>query len=235
MAIDEALLEVVADDPSTAYVRTYGWTEPTLSLGYFQSWADADAQPRWRTVARVRRPTGGGAILHDNELTYAVIVPASHPLARPNTALYRAVHRAFEDLLAERRVAARRFGDLNPDVERPSPAARPFLCFADRDGEDLVFQGSKIVGSAQRRRAGAILQHGSLLLGRSPAAVELPGVADLSTAASPPEAWAAVVADSLRQALGAEPAPGDLPEGFQERVDRLKQTVYDRDSWNRRR
>ena len=235
MAIDEALLEIVADDPSTAYVRTYGWTAPTLSLGYFQHWADADAEPRWRTVAKIRRPTGGGAILHDNELTYAVIVPASHPLARPNTALYRAVHRAFEAILTERDIDARRFGDLNPGAERPPPAARPFLCFADRDGEDLVFQGSKIVGSAQRRRAGAILQHGSLLLGRSPAAPELPGVADLSGAADAPQAWSALVAETLRQALDMDLVTADLPDGFHERVDRLKRTVYCRESWNQRR
>jgi len=235
MAIDEALLEVVAEDPSTAYLRTYGWTAPTLSLGYFQRWADAEAEPRWRTLAKVRRPTGGGAILHHNELTYAVIVPASHPLARPNTALYRAVHRAFGDILTGRNVDARRFGDLNPAAEREPMASRPFLCFADRDGEDMVFQGSKIVGSAQRRRAGAILQHGALLLGRSPAAPELPGVADLIEEAGDPQSWAALVAAPLCRALGMEPIASDFPEGFGERVERLKQTVYCRESWNERR
>jgi len=235
MAIDEALLEAVAQDSSVAYLRTYGWSAPTLSLGYFQRWADAEAEPRWRAVAKIRRPTGGGAILHDNELTYALIVPASHPLARPNTALYQAVHRAFGDILAGRNVEARRFGDLNPTAERPPPASRPFLCFADRDGEDLIFQGAKIVGSAQRRRAGAILQHGSLLLGRSPAAPELPGVADLADADNAPQAWSALVAESLCEALGMTPVAGDLPEGFHERVDRLKHTVYCRDSWNERR
>lgn len=235
MAIDEALLEAVAADPSVAYFRTYGWTTPTLSLGYFQHWADAESDPRWRNLAKVRRPTGGGAILHDNELTYAVIIPASHPLARPNTALYRGVHKAFGEILAARHVDAQRFGDLNPDAERPPPASRPFLCFADRDGEDMVFQGSKIIGSAQRRRAGAILQHGALLLGQSPAAPELKGVADLTGEADDPQAWSNLIAGPLCRALGLAPVAGDLPEGFGESVERLRQTVYSRESWNKRR
>lgn len=235
MAIDEALLEAVAADPSAAYLRTYGWTSPTLSLGYFQHWADAETDPRWRSLAKVRRPTGGGAILHDNELTYAIIIPASHPLARPNTALYRAVHKAFGDILAARRVDAQRFGDLHPDADRQPPAARPFLCFADRDGEDLVFQGSKIVGSAQRRRVGAILQHGALLLGRSPAAPQLQGVADLTGEADDPQTWSQLIADPLCRALGLAPVASDFPEGFGESVERLKETVYRRESWNKRR
>lgn len=235
MAIDEALLEVVARAPSAAHLRTYGWTVPTLSLGYFQRWADAEADPRWRNLAKVRRPTGGGAILHDQELTYALIVPASHPLARPNTALYRAAHRAFGATLAKRGVDAHRFGDLNPTAERQPPGSRPFLCFADRDGEDMIFQGSKIVGSAQRRRAGAILQHGSLLLGRSPAAPELLGVADLTDATDDPQAWAELVAEALCEALGMELVVSDFPEGFGESVERLRQNVYCRESWNARR
>lgn len=235
MAIDEALMEVVAADPSVAYFRTYGWTTPTLSLGYFQRWADAENDPRWRNLAKVRRPTGGGAILHDNELTYAVIIPASHPLARPNPALYRAVHSTFGEILSARHVDAQRFGDLNPDAERPPPASRPFLCFADRDGEDMVFQGSKIVGSAQRRRAGAILQHGSLLLGQSPAAPELKGVVDLTGEANDPEAWAAIVGEPLCRALGMEPVASEFPECFGGIVERLRQTVYLRESWNKRR
>src|SRR3954469_7742966 len=99
MARDEALLDAVAEDPSCALLRTYGWAEPTLSLGYFQRHADAEADPRWRGVPIVRRPTGGGAIWHHHELTYALILPAAHPLARPNVALYHAVHSAVAGLL----------------------------------------------------------------------------------------------------------------------------------------
>ncbi|WP_337174990.1 hypothetical protein [Paludisphaera sp.] len=108
MAIDEAMLGRVARDPSAAWLRTYGWSEPTLSLGYFQPWAETDREPRWRSAAKVRRATGGGAIWHEHELTFAIVIPSSHPLARPNTALYRAVHRATAELLATAGAPARR-------------------------------------------------------------------------------------------------------------------------------
>jgi lipoate-protein ligase A len=81
MARDEAMLDHVSRYPEAAAFRTYGWTEPTLSLGYFQSVADLDSDPRWRTVPVVRRPTGGGAIWHDHEITYALAVPRTHPLS----------------------------------------------------------------------------------------------------------------------------------------------------------
>ena len=82
MATDEALLESVAAKASSAVVRTYSWSVPTLSLGYFQPIARAEAEPRWRGVPIVRRPSGGGALWHDREVTYAVVVPRSHPLSR---------------------------------------------------------------------------------------------------------------------------------------------------------
>ncbi len=231
MAIDEALLDLVAGDPTTAWLRTYGWSTPTLSLGYFQRWADALAEPRWRSAATVRRATGGGAIWHEHELTYAIVIPSRHPLSRPNTALYRAVHAAIASILAGRGVDARRHGDL----ASASDAPHPFLCFADRDGEDLVADGSKLVGSAQRRRSGAILQHGSLLLRRSKTTPELAGVADLADEAADPRAWSDLVAEPLCRALGMEPALGVLPDDFPDRVDRLERTVYRDPKWNARR
>jgi lipoate-protein ligase A len=236
MAIDEALLDLVAADPDAAWLRTYGWSAPTLSLGYFQSWADADAEPRWRSAARVRRPTGGGAIWHEHELTYAVVIPSSHPLARPNTALYRAVHEAIGAILAGRGVSARRHGDSDAaGAAASSPASRPFLCFADRDGEDLVADGAKVVGSAQRRRSGAILQHGSLLLKRAATTPELPGVGDLAGLPTDPRAWSALVAERLCSALGLEPAPAELPADFFGRVERLERDVYRDRRWNEKR
>ena len=179
MALDEALLDAVAAEPSQALLRTYGWSEPTLSLGYFQKISEAEADPRWHRVPIVRRPTGGGAIWHHHELTYALVIPAGHPLARPAATLYHAVHSALADLLRRHGVDTALRGALTPSPTAPPP----FLCFADRAAEDLVCQHAKIVGSAQRRRSGAILQHGSMLLRRSPFRLpSFPGVADLSAA-----------------------------------------------------
>ncbi len=82
MALDEALLDAVASAPSTAILRTYGWSWATLSLGYFQHLADAQDDPRFADAPIVRRPTGGGAIWHDQEITYAIILPRHHPRGR---------------------------------------------------------------------------------------------------------------------------------------------------------
>src|ERR1700678_3435608 len=78
MALDEALLETGANGAGPAYLRPYGWTTPTLSLGYFQRLAELQVEPRFQSVPLVRRLTGGGAIWHHHELTYALIIPAIH-------------------------------------------------------------------------------------------------------------------------------------------------------------
>jgi lipoate-protein ligase A len=231
MALDEALLDAVAADPSAAAFRTYEWDPPTLSLGYFQATADVAADPRWRGVPVVRRPTGGGAIWHHHEVTYALVVPRGHPLARRSGDLYRAVHSAIADLLRARGVAAGRRGETPQAVA----ADRPFLCFADRDPEDVVAGGSKLVGSAQRRRSGAVLQHGSVLLARSPATPELPGASDLAPVAAERSAWAALLRDEIPAALGLRPHADEVTRAERERAAALERAVYRRPSWTARR
>ena len=115
MARDEALLDAVAADPAAALLRTYEWSEPTLSLGYFQHSADLEADPRWRGAPVVRRATGGGALWHDREVTYAVIVPAHHPLARPSSALYAATHDAIAARLRDVVLPADLAGNVLPE------------------------------------------------------------------------------------------------------------------------
>lgn len=228
MAIDEAMLECVANDPSTAWFRTYGWAEPTLSLGYFQRWEDSETEARWRSAPRVRRSTGGGAIWHEHELTFAVVIPSTHRLARPNTALYRAIHDAVAGLLTERGLATNRNGETDA-------APGPFLCFAGRDGEDLVSGGVKLLGSAQRRRAGAVLQHSSLLLRRAGAVPELPGAADLADVSDDPLSWSRIVADRLVPTLGLEPIAADWSDEFLDRARRIEREVYGNPAWNHKR
>lgn len=235
MAIDEAMLARVAADPAAAWLRTYGWSEPTLSLGYFQSRAEVDREPRWQAAAKVRRATGGGAIWHEHELTFAIVVPSSHPLTRPNTALYRAVHRAVAELLATAGAPARRHGDLDPDAAGEHPP-RPFLCFAGRDDEDLVHDGSKLLGSAQRRRAGAVLQHSSLLLRRADAVPELPGAADLAELVDDdPRVWSGRVVAALVAELGLEPVATEWPDDLLAEADRIEREVYRNPAWNHKR
>ena len=235
MALDEALLDSVAADPGSAVLRTYEWSVPTLSLGYFQSIAEAEADPRWSSVPIVRRPTGGGALWHDLEVTYAIVLPGDHPATRPSRSLYRAIHQAIADHLRDSLgIAAGRRGESESEAE-DDPGRRPFLCFTDRDPEDIVFRGTKLVGSAQRRRSGAVLQHGSLLLGRSPMTPELPGLSDLATVSPVPAGWADVFRAILPRALGLSTTTDEVRPEEGRRADSLLLEVYGQPSWTRRR
>ncbi|QDV35192.1 lipoate--protein ligase family protein [Tautonia plasticadhaerens] len=234
MAVDQWMLERVAGgECAGAMLRTYEWSVPTLSLGYFQSRSEAEADPRWRGAGLVRRATGGGAIWHDRELTYALAVPSSHPMARGAKDLYRAVHAAIAGLLADRGVEVRRRGEQEARVGRD----RPLLCFADRDAEDLVVSGSKVLGSAQRRKAGALLQHGSLLLFGSERTPELPGLEGLcpGLGAGPASAWAGPVWGRIAAALGLVEAERGLSAEEREAVLGIAGAVFGDPGWTDRR
>src|SRR5512143_2318320 len=100
MARDEHLLHSAAVQP--AAVRIYAWDPPTISLGYFQRFGEVARQPaEIRALALVRRLTGGGAILHDREITYCLVVDDSLPVARQSPiALYRLVHECWRRVLS---------------------------------------------------------------------------------------------------------------------------------------
>jgi lipoate-protein ligase A len=157
MAIDEHLLDRALADPSAGpSFRLYRWSRPTVSLGYHQR----IVPPHWRTLAAqglidlVRRPTGGRAVLHGQDLSYALIWPAAPGSRRQ--AYGQAcgwLCRAFADL-----GLPLRFGHQAPSRDRAS-------CFATSTAADLVHHdGSKRIGSAQLWRKGALLQHGSILI-----------------------------------------------------------------------
>jgi len=177
MAVDEALLEAAAAEGQST-LRFYRWAEPTLSLGYFQTYGDRCQHEASRGCAVIRRPSGGGAILHDRELTYSLVVPARHPLANRDQ-LYRAVHQSLIEVLAARGAKASFCGGEMREATTAA-ASEPLLCFERRTECDVLVAGGKIAGSAQRRRRGAVLQHGSVLLRRSPAAPQLPGLLELA-------------------------------------------------------
>jgi lipoate-protein ligase A len=229
MALDEALLDAAGRGGPAAYLRCYGWTVPTLSLGYFQHLAEIRADPRWYEVPLVRRLTGGGAIWHHHEVTYALVVPAAHPWARPNTALYRAVHAAIAEVLVGLGVPADRRGEVVP----PSPTRRmpTFMCFTDQNPEDIVSLGFKVVGSAQRRRHGAILQQGSILLGRSPPVPELRGVCDVADVPHAPEFWSNQLLERIPASLGLDSDAVALAEEIRARASQWERTIYRNADW----
>ena len=229
MALDEALLEMVATGPGTAFVRTYAWTIPTLSLGYFQKLDQARADLRFQSVPLVRRLTGGGAIWHHHELTYALAVPARHPLARPSTGLYNVVHGAIIEFLTELGIKASRRGESGQMVARDQ--RRPLLCFTDPDPEDIVTKGVKIVGSAQRRRQGAVLQHGSLLLSRSSRTPELFGVSDVAGESAGHHDWSDRLVKRIVDALGLELRLADIPAKAAAFAAELEMSRYRNSDW----
>ena len=149
MAVDEMLLER-AQDQAAACLRFYGWSEPTLSLGYFQTYADRQEHPPSLPCAAVRRLTGGGAILHDAELTYSIVLPGSHPLAARRDELYQAVHGCLIEALGQLGITAR-LCEAADKIDR-RPPGQPFLCFQRRSPGDVLIGRTKVCGSAQRRR-----------------------------------------------------------------------------------
>src|SRR5689334_5041875 len=99
MAVDEALL-IDAAEHNTDTSRFYSWSPTTPPLGYFQNFADRDQHAASRNCAVVRRQTGGGAILHDREITYSLVLPPAHPLTKQNEKLYEIVHQVFVKILS---------------------------------------------------------------------------------------------------------------------------------------
>jgi lipoyl(octanoyl) transferase len=179
MSVDEALLEsAVAGGPCT--VRWYQWDQATLSIGYFQRLDELHNDARLSRLPVVRRLSGGGAVVHDKELTYSCTLPAWHPLARDARELYSAVHGRIIEILAESSFRA----TLRGETADPG-RSKAFLCFGRGDDFDVVMEGHKVLGSAQRRRKGAVLQHGSLVLRRSEWAPEFPGIFDCAGRAVP--------------------------------------------------
>lgn len=187
MAVDEAMLRH-ATEIGMPTLRFYQWEEPTLSLGYFQKYDDRQQHLASLECPCVRRASGGGAILHDHELTYSFVAPVNDPRSDQYTRWFDLFHETLVEVLAAWGIDAQLSGNLTPG----SPSD-PFLCFQRRHAVDVVVGGYKICGSAQRRHQAAILQHGSVLLKQSAAAPELPGLEELSgqriTISALIEAW----------------------------------------------
>jgi len=162
MAVDEILLEGVAAGAAPPTLRFYEWMPACLSLGYFQPFDVVDADGCRRLgVDVVRRPTGGRAILHDRELTYSVALPASL-LGHDGGVLpsYYRLSLALQDGLRRLGVPA----TLAPESGASGPPAHGPVCFDRPSAHEILLEGRKLVGSAQMRRGGGILQHGSILI-----------------------------------------------------------------------
>ncbi len=173
MALDEALVESVSRTGVPCW-RFYFWDAPTVTLGYFQSHRARLGHAMSAGCDWVRRTTGGGAIVHDRELTYSLVVPLGRAPFADHRRLVDEVHGALIEQLAEAGIEARQQGSSRPDVDDS------FLCFQRRAAADVVCGDSKVAGSAQRKQRTVLLQHGSVLLRSSSVAPELLGVGDVA-------------------------------------------------------
>ena len=250
MALDEALLLTHETGTTPPTLRVYSWSVPTLSLGYAQSTVkevNRDACQRLG-IGIVRRPTGGRAVLHDDEVTYSVVMPTT--TADGSAALseqYRHIGLAL--------AAALRQAGLAVHLEHPqrqSPAQRSPACFAALSRYELSAAGRKLVGSAQKRRHHALLQHGSipLTLDRqrlfaclhvpptqrealvAEAYTSMAAVHEVATASVSPAALHEALRSGFATIFGVEVVPGALLPEEQDLAHELYTTKYTTSTWN---
>ncbi len=213
MAVDVALMQR-ARESGEAVFRIYSWAEPTLSLGRNQTAEgkyDLD-RIREQGVQVVRRPTGGRAILHWREITYSVTAPAMEAVGLRQS--YELINRVLLDGLGRLGVQV---NVAEPTVRAERPSAAP--CFAEPSAGEMVTDGRKLVGSAQWREDGALLQHGSILVDDDQSGL----LSSLMVVTPPPVPRPA----TLRGVLGWEPTALQVAERMFEAVRGLEDPEAD--------
>jgi lipoate-protein ligase A len=211
MARDTALQARAARTSETVF-SIYSWSWPTLSFGRHQPAKGLYDLERVRQadVDVVRRPTGGRAILHDREITYSVTAPAGD--APPLRETYSRINQILLDGLTRLGVNA----ELAPVVHRAeSPSMRP--CFETPSEGELVADGKKLVGSAQWRDQGALLQHGSILVGDDQSSLNSFALADANRAGGTIAQPA-----TLGTLLGRSPEPAEVARAMFDAVRSLE-------------
>lgn len=168
MALDEDLLRSVAERGAPAALRFYTWAPPAVSLGRFQrveAAVDLDACRRLG-ISVVRRITGGRAVLHNHELTYSIVSRTDDPIF-PNDILgtYKVIARGLLAGLKGLGIPAEMVSRSCRHAALVKRHAREPSCFSSPSWYEILVNGKKIIGSAQRRIPGAFLQHGSILIG----------------------------------------------------------------------
>jgi lipoate-protein ligase A len=215
MAADEAILDAVGRGESPPTLRLYAWSPPCLSLGRSQPSDDVDF-PRLRAFGwdAVRRLTGGRAVLHADELTYAVFFPANHPLARGGVLdTYRRLAKGLLAALRDLGVLAEMSGAADSRA-----LATKAVCFETPSDYEIVANGKKLLGSAQARQRNAVLQHGSLPLygdlTRVIQALRFEGESERRDAALRLRAHAATLEDVLGRRIPWKTAANAFVRGF---------------------
>ncbi|HEY7423934.1 MAG TPA: lipoate--protein ligase family protein [Gemmataceae bacterium] len=227
MAADETLLETAA--AGNASLRLYGWSQPTLSLGYFQTSATCRAYSRLGELAWVRRPSGGAALVHHLEVTYALGLPAGAPWQKRGESWLRRMHGILQAAFASLGVTAHVCGD---DEEKKLGEV---LCFLHHTPGDLLIGETKVTGSAQRRQRGALVQHGSILLAASPFAPALPGLHELTGLSISSGTLCAAVTEHFARHTGWSFVSSEWDSAERRRIEELAADKYTQAAWNSKR
>jgi lipoate-protein ligase A len=226
MAVDEGLLGSALAGQAT--LRFYGWSEPTLSLGYFQPQRVRLEDEKLAALAWVRRPSGGATLVHHHELTYALALPPA-ALSATDRPWLRRMHEVIAAALAGPGVETRAHTPM------PGEAFTGTLCFHHFAAGDLLIGPGKVVGSAQRKHRGALLQHGAILLARSTFTPSLPGIVELSGRRLSVEEVQAAVLAAFCHDTGWTAAAGEMTAQESEYVGELVARKYTAEAWNRKR
>src|SRR5262249_50525746 len=212
MSVDEALLE----SEKIPIIRFYRWRSSALSFGYFVKFSDVAIYAAERDL--VRRWTGGGIVFHGDDVTYSIVIPSSDPtFDESSIVIYEKIHHALADALngvGERAVVA---GNVDPGGiavwRHAAGRASGYNCFANPVLADLMMDGRKIAGAAQRRTGRGLLQQGSIQ-----------GVT-MNTA----------LAEKFAQTLSANCSEFEVNEQIFQRAQELAQQKYGTESWLRKR
>ncbi len=226
MAADEVLLESAA--AGAASLRLYGWDQATVSLGYFQPEAVRREDARLADLPFVRRPSGGATQVQHHEVTYCLALPPGPPWHDGRSWLER-MHAVIVAALAPYGVTGR--------LHAPSAADHRtgILCYHHFTPGDLLLGAAKVVGSAQRKYRGALMQHGGILLAQSPHTPSLPGIKELTgTELSAAEVASAVTSEFAR-ATGCDVEPGEWTMAERQAVEERAASKYGQASWNCKR
>jgi lipoate-protein ligase A len=227
MAADEVLLESAV--AGIASLRFYGWSTATLSLGYFQPEAVRRVNSHLAELPYVRRSSGGATLVHHHELTYALALPSDFVWQPKGHSWICRMHEMIADALMIFGVTAQTVacGEEQKLGE--------VLCFQHHTAGDLTVLGHKVVGSAQRKQRGALLQHGAILLATSPHAPNLPGIRELTETVIAPDSLCAAVWGNIQNREAWDFLEEDWTNRDRTRIRELTHEKYATAAWNEKR
>ena len=255
MAVDEAILHAVATEQAEPTLRFYAWEPPCLSLGRGQKGADVDLEALQAAgYGLVRRPTGGKAILHIDELTYSIVAPETdlrmaggvvESYRRLSVGLMRGLDElGARDIIARSRASRQQEPGAEGGTRRVGP-----VCFEVPSDYEITSQERKLIGSAQMRAQGTVLQHGaiplfgdiaricSLLVSRPDPAGVRAQATTVEEVLDRPVTWdeaADAMAAGFAEALNLRLEPGALSEEEKAQAERLRKDKYATDAWTYR-